>query len=429
LYRPVAGHIRDYHNFSWDVGDDSSNTTKFPRIYDEWMNWDTVYGDWVDEGYQINPAIQFSNYGTGQWTNAAADANKYGRAFATAFGPAVGSGVVHSVQIGNEPGNMSDALYESVFENMAAAVRAVDPSLPIVTSNVRVGASGQYHKSLSLFEDKTHLFDVISINTYPQLRGSPTWERSYPEDPRLTWLTEVQSVIDWRDQHAPGKQIWITEFGYDASTKQPDPNSQWKDWKDVTDAQQAQYLTRSFLAFARMDLDRAYMYWYNDNDTPSLHAASGLTRNGAPKPAYWAMKHQQETLGDFRFDKVVRADADQDRVHVYQFEDADDPTQLIWAIWLATGAGLERQITLSDLAGDPLWAERMPMAAGAAEQVGYTLVGDDEIQLTVGETPVYLRLAVVPEPASAVLVLAGVGAVTLRRGRRSGVVGACGKGA
>src|SRR3712207_7757533 len=39
-----------------------------------------------------------------------------------------------------------------------------------------------------------------------------------------SYLNDVQKLAVWRDRHAPGKSIWITEFGYDATTKKPDPD-------------------------------------------------------------------------------------------------------------------------------------------------------------------------------------------------------------
>src|SRR5690606_26748106 len=121
-----------------------------------------------------------------------------------------------------------------------------------------------------------------NIHKYSLKQGWPTWERTYPEDSKVDYRAEVQRSIDWRDAHAPDKEVWITEFGYDATTGAPDPNSQWAQWKDSTDLQQAQWIVRSFLMFAEMDLDRAYLYWFNDADTPSFHASSGITRNFEP---------------------------------------------------------------------------------------------------------------------------------------------------
>lgn len=417
VYRPVAGLVRDYHNLSWDVGGETDFVTTFPFARNG-VNWDDdVYGEWVDQGFRVNVAIQFAGIEDQEWVDPAADAKRYGRAFAQYFGPTVGNGLVDSVQIGNEPGHMSDAVYKTVFRNMAEGIREVDPNLTIVSPNVTTGASYRYAKSLSLWEDMLGLVDVFAVHTYPQAVGWPTWESSYPEDPSISYLRHVRDIIDWRDRHAAGKQVWITEFGYDSSTHEPDPDGPMKDWIGVTDTQQAQYLIRSFLAFSEMDVERAYMFWFDDNDVAGLHGSSGLTRNGVPKPSYWAMSHLYQTLGDYRFKAAVRED--EGGLYIYAYEHEDDPHHIIWAIWSATGADGQTLVTLEDLIGTPLWADRTPLTSGPAPQVDFEVLGDGGVRLAVGGSPVFLRMHV-PEPAAATILVLGAAGVLRRPRRRTG---------
>jgi hypothetical protein len=79
------------------------------------------------------------------------------------------------------------------------------------------------------------------------------------------------------------KEVWVTEFGWDASTKTPAKTGDFAKWDgNVSDEKQAQYLVRAFLVFAAMDVNRAYLYFFNDADEPSFHASSGITRNFQP---------------------------------------------------------------------------------------------------------------------------------------------------
>ena len=96
--------------------------------------------------------------------------------------------------------------------------------------------------------------------------------------PKLEFLPKIREVITWRNQNAKGKPIWLTEFGWDSTTKPQQTEGDFKKWVGVTDLQQAQYLVRAFLVLATLDLDRAYIYWFNDEDVASVHASSGLTR-------------------------------------------------------------------------------------------------------------------------------------------------------
>ncbi len=119
--------------------------------------------------------------------------------------------------------------------------------------------------------------------------GWPTWKRSYPEDPKIDFLKSVEALIAWRNAHATGKEIWVTEFGWDASTKPNLKTGDFAKWEgNVSDEKQAQYVVRAFLVFAAMDVGRAYLYFFNDSDEPSFHAASGITRNFEPKPSFHA---------------------------------------------------------------------------------------------------------------------------------------------
>jgi hypothetical protein len=409
LYSPVASRVRDYHNLDWDLGSNTSNDTQFPFAANR-VNWDTLYGGWKNEGFRVDVCIQFGGIEETEWTNMAADAKKYGRALADHFGPTAGNGLIETVQIGNEPGNYSDANYRIVFQNMAEGIREVDPSLKIMTCAATAGPSGQYAKSLEVFKGLGHLVDVYDLHTYAHKTGWPTWEPSYPEDPQLAYLKNVRDVIAWRDRNDAGKRVSVSEFGYDSTTKPNYTTGTFKDWKGVTDLQQAQYLTRSYLAFSEMDVDRAHMFWFNDNDTPQLFGSSGLTRNYEPKPSYFAVEQLQSVLGDYRFDRVVRkVDGD---VYVYAYTSDADPDQTIWAIWSPTGSGREVVMTLDGLVGMPLSAQRMALADGVAPSVAYEWLGDGRVRLAVSESPTYLVMAV-PEPATAAVGLVFASSVLL----------------
>lgn len=78
------------------------------------------------------------------------------------------------------------------------------------------------------------------------------------------------SGIDFRDREALRKEVWTTEFGYDSSTAEAMTNREgWAkklNWEGVTDFRQAQYLIRSFLCFSERNVERAYLYYFNDAD-------------------------------------------------------------------------------------------------------------------------------------------------------------------
>ena len=386
LYQPVTKLVRDYHSMEWDVGNETDFWVQFPFARNR-VNWLTMYGDWVEKGYQINASIMFNNTPHDGWVDLERDAHTYGFALARYFGPN-GKGLLESTENGNEPGKYPDETYRRMFEAMAKGMRAGDPDLLVSTCAVFARESGDYHKSVETVRGLDELYDVINVHSYAQAEGWPTWKRSYPEDPSLEYLTDIRDVIDWRDEHAPGKQVWLTEFGYDSSTKEPDQATEFRNWQGQTDTEQARYIVRSVLLFAAMDIDRAYIYFYNDSDQPSVHAASGLTRNYEPKPSFHAVAHLRAVLGDYRFSGVVR---ESDEAYVYRFVSGDGEGGDVLVAWSPTGSDRTGEVVLDIDVSDVLRAERMPLEPGEAPRVDVTDAGG-RARVTIGESPVYVFL-------------------------------------
>jgi hypothetical protein len=417
LYRQVCRLARNYHNLDWDVKQIGDSIT-IPLTANH-INWKTdVYGPWKQNGIETDICLQFGSFGASNpnprdvWRGKAQWAFDYGKKAAAFFGPSGVEKLATSFEIDNEPGGRIDpGLYRMIFKQMAGGIRAGDSRALILTPCVQARATDDYSQGLgTIYGDKDilPLYDVINIHTYPTLpqsAASPnSWNRSYPEDPTLDYVKVVDEAIAWRDQHAPGKKVWITEFGYDACTPGAMQNRKdWAlklDWQGATDLQQAQYLVRSFLAFATRDVDRAYLYFYDDNDEASFHAASGLTRHFQPKMSFWAVKQLYETLGSYRFHRVVKQDAG--RLFVYEFVQGDDENKKIWVAWSPTGARTqekegyrprEMKVTLGSLPGRVVRVSGMATADGQAPEVKWERAGDAAITLMIGESPVYIVMA------------------------------------
>ena len=237
LYRPIATQVRDYHPVEWDLGKDSDSIPPFPSARNG-VDWNAVYGSWRKQGWRVDACLMFETLPRHKWKDLAADSRAYGERFAHAFGPSAANPLVESVEIGNEPGSYSDADYRLVFEHLALGLKTGDPRIRVATCALTTGKSHSYAKSVECLIGLERLYDVLNVHSYAQLEGWPTWRRSYPEDPQLKdYLPDITRLCAWRDAHATGKQIWLTEFGYDASTTSPNPNSEFKQWVGVTDTQ------------------------------------------------------------------------------------------------------------------------------------------------------------------------------------------------
>lgn len=389
LYSKVCRQVRDYHSFEWDMGNDSDYVPRFPEARNR-VNWDTVYGAWQKSGFTNDVCIMFNNTPPSSWKNLEADAHAYGLAFAKAFGPSSAKKLVSSMEIGNEPGKYSDDQYRKLFQAMAKGAREGDSQMKILTCNMTTGKSGDYEKSVQCVEGLDSLYDVLNIHTYAMADGWPTWRRTYPEDPQAQFLKSVESLIEWRNKTARGKEVWVTEFGWDASTKPKPATGEAARWDgNVSDEQQAQYLVRSFLIFAGMDLQKAYLYFFNDSNEPSFHAASGITRNFEPKPSFHAVAHLYRTLGDFRFQRIVAQQTGQ--LYAYQFVHAEDPQRSVVVAWSPTKVGGPAEITLPIGKARVRRTEQMPLTANAPLEVNFEQVAGS-VKLSVTGSPVYLWL-------------------------------------
>ena len=385
LYRPVAGLVRDYHPAEWDLGKNTDSVPPFPFARNG-VNWNEVYGGWKKAGWRTDVSLMFETIARNQWKDLGKDSRNYAQRFARAFGLSGTNALVESVEIGNEPGKFNDADYRRVFESMARGLKNGDARLRIVTGALTTGRSHEYAKSVACVAGLEEVYDVLNVHSYAQMEGWPTWKRSFPEDPALKdFLPEIKKMCEWRDAHAGGKAVWITEFGYDASTRKPDEKTEFKKWQGVTEVQQAQWTVRSWLVFASLPVQRVYLYFFNDDDEPHVHGSSGLTRKFQPKPAFYAVAHLYQTLGEYRFGRAVTERPGEEMV--YEFVHGRDPKRRVWVAWSPTGRGRKTTIRLAGIKGEIVEVEQMPL-----DEKKIVLSEPGSGELEIGESPRYLFL-------------------------------------
>ncbi len=387
LYAPVTRLVRDYHPIDWDFGDDTSYPPKFPMARNG-VDWSKVYGSWIKSGHRIETSLIFDNLKPDAWKDLPRDAFAYGNAFATAFGPSAKVPLVEAAEIGNEPGKYDDATYRKLFEAMAGGIRAGDPKMRIATCAANLGKSGSYSKSVDCLVGLESLYDIVSIHNYAEITGWPTWARSYPEDPKIPFLNDIRSVLTWRGQHAAEKEVWLTEFGWDATTKRAPKTGDFAKWVGSIETEQALWTVRGYMVLCALGLDRAYLYFFNDDDTPHLHGSSGLTRNFVPKPAFHATAHLFATLADYRLTKKLSEDPT--GTYAYEYTHGDDLKQRILAVWKPAGGASKTTLPIG--AAKILRAEQTPLTAEPAAPVP-TRVENRAVEIDATERPIFIWLA------------------------------------
>ena len=359
LYQPVCRVVRDYHPVKWDLGKDTSVMPEWPFAKNR-VSWEKVYRAWHDKGLSISVCLQFDDMKAEDWKDIEHDAHAYAKGFAEHFGPGGKYPFVATVEIGNEPGHIDDATYLRIFRAMASGIREGNAKLKIATCNTEAGGSDRYWKGANIFTPQLAMVDVLRIHRYAIKDGWPTWRRSYPEDSSVPYLSRIQDMINWRNKHAQGREMWVSEFGWDCSTQKPDPKGDMAKFITCTDEEQAKWLVRSYFLFAEMGIGKAFVYFFNDDDKPSFHACSGITRNYQPKPSYHAIAWMLKHLADYRFSRAIHKSEKDGYLFEFTPEKPDLPK--ILAAWHAT---LEH-VTLDLQGATVLNSERMPLSAGEA---------------------------------------------------------------
>jgi hypothetical protein len=185
--------------------------------------------------------------------------------------------------------------------------------------------------------------DVINIHDYcfgPDPFGTVNPKPGLsPEDCKLQDL--MHSVVSYRDQNLPGKELWLTEFGYDtdAQSRLRAPAISGNSAEVV----QGQWLVRSFIALMASGLDRAFMFVSRDdctgdatkcpNNTVQFATSGVLAEKGdeTPKASWYFLAAFRARLGAMRYQGS--ADSGTPNVSIAKFYDAtaDRGAYVVWA--------------------------------------------------------------------------------------------------
>ena len=130
-----------------------------------------------------------------------------------------------------------------------------------------------------------------------------------------------------------------------------------------------------------MGVDKAFAFFFNDEDMPAFHACSGLTRHYQPKPSYHAVAWMLKNLADYRFSRALHK-SERDG-YLFEFTPEKPGAPVILAAWHAT-----REAVAIDLGGASITrSELMPLAPGTA---AVPLPQPGETTVIAGTLPVLL---------------------------------------
>ena len=341
-----------------------------------------------------------------------------------------GLGVLRYYEDGNEPdANWVNADGSPLFSPAAAAamssadydgdqgrlgatfgIKNADPNGKLVMAGLAgAGASSDWLTNVTTYLDGMRAWaaahrggsfpaDVINVHDY--CFGPDPFGTTNPRPglaPEACGLAgAVAGVVAYRDQHLPGKEVWLTEFGYDT-----DPGSRLRAPAiGAADAQavQGQWLVRSFLALLGSGIDRAFLFVSRDACTGSAAACpnnavqfstSGvLTQKGdeQPKTAWYYLATMRARLGTMRY--AGPSPSGTANISIARFYDAA-ANQGAYVAWLSTSDGSTASGYRLPLPAAVSTATVVTLTAGSATgTAASTAITAHGITLTVTETPV-----------------------------------------
>lgn len=339
----AASQARNYHNIHWDTPDPDQIPSYDPdnlQVHLKWTQWEQEYSDWKNKGFSVDATYTFDRFRESDWDSPYESAEALGQAFAGTFGPG-NLDLIRSAEIGNEPWDYSNETYRLILEGMAKGMKSADPALTVLpaalqASNPEAGNSGisKNYMGYKLSEAAAPYLDGINLHLYSYIRNEAGIRLAvYPEHP-ASEMRALFAGLRFRDHNMPGKEVHVTEWGWDASSE----NETASNSEAVSAISQAVYAVRGLLWLSRMGVDRAHWYFYANVDLESTDSQrnydrSGLTEslnfNFKEKRSFIAAEALQNRMASLRFQEVLKED-EKAYIYLLRNEAGEDSHLIAW---------------------------------------------------------------------------------------------------
>ncbi len=220
-------------------------------------------------------------------------------------------------------------------------MKTADPALTVLpaalqASNPEAGNSGisKNYMGYKLSEAAAPYLDGINLHLYSYIRNEQGIRIAvHPEHP-ASEKKALFAGLRFRDQNMPGKEVHVTEWGWDASSE----NETASNSEAVSGLSQAVYAVRGLLWLSRMGVDRAHWYFYANGDLESTDSQrnydrSGLTEslnsNFKEKRSFIAAEALQHIMAALRFQYVLKEDKNA-YIYLLRNEQGEDAHLVAW---------------------------------------------------------------------------------------------------
>ncbi len=240
--------------------------------------------------------------------------------------------------------------------------------------------------------DNSFIPDVINVHHYAWKNekkaqgGGPA--KSPEED---DFKGKMKAIVDYRDQHFPNVEVWISEFGWDTNPGSPlcpavVPSN------DIQEVQ-AQWIVRAYLAFAAAGVDRAQMYMLRDINPESTkwYTSSGLIGpkgDWSPKKSWYYVYTLKNSLSNMVY---IGEEASSDpNVLIYKFRNVSDSSGA-YVVWAKTKINYTLPSYKLKLVGSPTLAKKNELTVGEINGTQSSLsIKENGVTISVSERPVII---------------------------------------
>ncbi len=403
----VCGHLREYHQWQWDEGNQDSSYPGYPNQQLAWSpswvsgpgwgwDFDAFYRKLKEASVEVVPCLQgCAPYVVGfdkdrsddKPVPAGSDPTRpesymahasYLFQFAARYGGTAcdksvlrlkpgqpirsGMGLIRYVENWNEPDKwwkgrgpmftpaelaaMCSADYDGHRRAMGptAGIKNADAGMKLVLGGL-AKPEIEYLRAMKFWADfhrgGDFPADVINLHHYSNDAASHEGRPTVGVSPEADHLRErFAAIVQWRDRFLPGKELWVSEFGYDTNPQ----STQHAPMIGDAEAQevQGQWIVRAFLALAAAGVDRAQVYMLRDvnADSTTQYDTSGLTSEKAkghqPKRAWYYVATLRHILRETRFDAEIPSGVAS--VRIYLFRSDDVTPRRVYVLWCPTSS-------------------------------------------------------------------------------------------
>lgn len=392
-----VGNVREYHNWGWDEGNTTTDYRGYPNNQYAWNpSWvsgpgwgfyfDDFYTDLKSNKLIVSPDLQgAAPYITGfddsltQHKPLSLGENPllpfsyiehadYMFQFAARYGktpvnasllklkadqqPKSGTSLINYIENWNEPdkwwftrggyftpdefATMCSADYDGHNGALGATkgMKVADPQVKMVMGGL-ASLNLEYVRCMKLWSDfnRQNGFpsDVLNFHHYSE-NGT---HGISPEADNLK--LKLKTIVEYRNTFLPGKEIWLSEFGYDTQPESVQA-AVVIDTNDIYEVQ-GQWIMRSFLEAAAAGIDKAFVFMLRDANAldPNKYNSSGLTNeiwNGhQPKKSWFYVNTMSKQLENTRFSSEIATGNTE--VNAYKFTSVTSDT-IVYAVWCST---------------------------------------------------------------------------------------------